>query len=167
MSGSVTTRRVCPVMSIETMYSGPSQSDTNVPFTADQSSDRPANHPGSVSKVEPSRSVTIMKGAPWVSAATRPVGTTLARTVSVNPSALTATDPRPNAAPVALPGEELDGQRRLEGREHGVGHSGARHDSPARARAARVAARGEAERETEDEGAGAETRAGDDHGGAA
>src|SRR5438445_5339852 len=108
ISGSVTTRRVCPVTSIETMYSGPSQSDTNVPFTADQSSDRPANHPGSVSKVEPSRSVTIMKGAPWVSAATRPVGTTLARTVSVNPSALTATDPRPNAAPVALPGALME-----------------------------------------------------------
>src|SRR5437667_19863 len=30
ISGSVTTRRVCPVTSIETMYSGPSQSDRNV-----------------------------------------------------------------------------------------------------------------------------------------
>src|SRR2546422_11269135 len=63
------------------MSSGPSQSDTNVPFTADQSSDRPANSPGSVSTADPSRPVTIMKGPPL--AATRPVGTTLARTVSV------------------------------------------------------------------------------------
>ena len=36
--------------------------------------------------------------------ARRPLGTTLAHTVSVNPSALIATDPRPIAAPVALPG---------------------------------------------------------------
>src|SRR5437879_11819559 len=96
-------------MSVETMYSGPSQADTNVPFTADQSSDRPANHPGSVSDVEPSRSVTIMKGAPWVSAATRPVGTTLARTVCVNSSALTATHLRPQAAPVPSPGALIAG----------------------------------------------------------
>src|ERR1051325_5013977 len=106
MSASVTTRRVCPVTSIETMYSGPSQSDTNVPVTADQSSDRPANRPGRVSTTEPSRPVTIMKGPSSV--ATRPVGTTLARTVSVNPSALTATDPRPNTAPVALPGALME-----------------------------------------------------------
>src|SRR5205807_926547 len=57
--------------------------------------------------------------------------------------------------------------RRLEGREHGVGHSGARHDIQARVGAAGVAARGEAERETEDEGAETEARAGDDHWGAA
>src|SRR2546423_15712740 len=98
ISGSVTTRRVCPVTSIETMYSGPSQSDTNVPFTADQSSDRPANSPGSVSTADPSRPVTIMKGPP--SAATRPVDTTLARTVSANPSAPTATYHRTVAVPI-------------------------------------------------------------------
>ena len=38
-----------------------------------------------------------------VPAAMRPLGTTLAHTVSVNPIALTATDPRPIATPVALP----------------------------------------------------------------
>src|SRR6266704_3932106 len=112
MSGSVTTRRVWPLMSIVWIYSGPARSCTSVPVTADQSSDRPRNDPGIESTPDPSRFVKMIGPLAYPSPtywpARRPFGTTLARRVSVNPSALIATDLRPISSPVVVLGARTE-----------------------------------------------------------
>src|SRR5437763_9093041 len=112
MSGSAANWRVRPLMSVARIYACPPRSCRKVPLTADQSSVRPRNDPGIESTPDPSRFVTMIGPLAYPSPtywpARRPVGTTLAHTVSVNPMALTDTDPRPIAAPVALPGALME-----------------------------------------------------------